>query len=358
MMDTPRPSATVGNQSGTVALVIVVAVCVATGVVGGALTGGSRGVSASTTSERVEWTAGPTLRHPESAIGVHFGSLITIGDVNDDGAPDVVIGAPGAAVGGQNAAGEAFVFLGPDFVRILSLVDPMPAAGARFGAAAAVADIDGDSIADIVVGAAGAEGDPGRNVDAVPGAVLIFQGPAFTSVQRIDPPPGVGAPGFGGALTVSDITDNDALDLIVGDTKPYRSPDIGLTPDRTVLPEEGVRIFAGPELEPGPLLRSASRSVYGACSVWECSYFGATVAVADLDADGQSDLLVGEWHSIDTTAARGSVYVFRAPSLTLEARVPGMLTRQFVNLFGSAIATGDLRWRRRRRSCWRRSGDP
>jgi hypothetical protein len=83
------------------------------------------------------------------AAGERFGAaLAPAGDVNADGVPDLIVGAPGSGT----MPGAARVLSGSNGAVLLTLSDGSP--GARFGAAVAGAgDSNGDGRADLLVGA-------------------------------------------------------------------------------------------------------------------------------------------------------------------------------------------------------------
>ena len=114
---------------------------------------------------------------PSSApFGGQFGGAVGgAGDVDGDGTADVLVGAPAADVDAMPRAGVAAVFSGAsgELLRVLSATEPE--SGGGFGAAVLRADdLDGDGTPDVLVGAPGAAvgglADAGR-------AVLFLSGP-------------------------------------------------------------------------------------------------------------------------------------------------------------------------------------
>jgi phosphodiesterase/alkaline phosphatase D-like protein len=98
--------------------------------------------------------------------GDRFGAALAAGDVDGDGAADLLVGAPGKAPDTSPAAGATYLFGGsPRFLelgrrvtqRALGLADE---SGDQFGAAVALGDATRDGHADAVVGAPG-EAPPG-----------------------------------------------------------------------------------------------------------------------------------------------------------------------------------------------------
>ena len=116
-----------------------------------------------------------------AAAGDALGSAVAApGDVDADGRPDVLVGAPEADRNGRAASGSAYVVhspVGGTTVSTASLgsqgyVIDGAAAGDRLGTSvAAGGDVDGAGLADMVLGAPGA--DPSARADAGAAAVVF-----------------------------------------------------------------------------------------------------------------------------------------------------------------------------------------
>ncbi len=124
------------------------------------------------------------------------GSVAIAGDVNGDGFDDVIVGARGWDLAdGLFDEGAVFVFLGsatgivgsdPDSAHAVILSDQ---AGAEFGTSVAGAgDVNGDGIADIIVGAPHYEGTfRGDPTLTVKGAAFVFYGQRDIGIDATSP---------------------------------------------------------------------------------------------------------------------------------------------------------------------------
>ncbi|MCI0589951.1 MAG: integrin alpha [Planctomycetes bacterium] len=201
-----------------------------------------------------------------SAIGQGFGASVAgLGDVNGDGVPDVLVGAPEASPGGVNKAGYARVLSGADGLTLFVRTGTTPLE--RFGrSVSGLGDVDADGVADFVVGSPGAPGGGLVRVYSSADASVRFQ--LFPSVPN-------GALGWSVA-DAGDVTGDGIPDAVAGN--PGTVNTLGLV---MPFPLGIVQVFSGAD-------GSSAQLVTGSGT------FGYAVGRAgDLDGDGHSDILIG-----------------------------------------------------------------
>jgi hypothetical protein len=132
-------------------------------------------------------------------------SLCSIGDLNHDGCPDFLVGAPGDSKLGESFRGCVFAYSGRDGALLFRLDGP---AGARNfgGCVLGIADLNGDQVPDLIVGSGESGGE----------GVGVFSGSDRTVLRTIAVQPGVFHPGRSVAV-VGDRNGDGQVDIAVGD---------------------------------------------------------------------------------------------------------------------------------------------
>ncbi|MGC6515746.1 MAG: MopE-related protein, partial [Myxococcota bacterium] len=120
------------------------------------------------------YMAAITTTRPTSELGAGLAT----GDFNNDGIADLAVGAPGMSRPRVDQGG-VFVFFGPVMgdldVEDADAIIGGPAQDSRMGQALATADLDGDGIDDLLVGAPGADGNGAES-----GVTYVFYGDALS----------------------------------------------------------------------------------------------------------------------------------------------------------------------------------
>ncbi|MEQ8765011.1 MAG: hypothetical protein RL885_13850 [Planctomycetota bacterium] len=218
-------------------------------------------------------TASLTISNPSNTVSGGFGAAVTIGDVNDDGRDDVIVGAPFSNVGGNPAAGEVWVFFGPFLQTSQQLTEPTPQAGSQYGFSLATGNIDGNPGDEVVIGAPRSQ--PSGVVGA--GAVYVYTAPGLLTVQTLTEVVLETDARFGTAVAVGDVDNSGFADVAVG---------VPLADPSGVVDAGEVFVFQGPLLSfsaPVPHVNESG------------AQFGASLAMGNINSviDGFDDLLVG-----------------------------------------------------------------
>jgi FG-GAP repeat protein len=241
-------------------------------------------------SGTVKVLSGKTHVEILNLVGLHAGdrfgtSLSSAGDVDCDGTQDILVGAPGGSTNGLSS-GSAYVFSGRDAVILYSFQGSH--AGDELGESVALGrDIDGDGIAELILGAPGAS-SRGPNT----GLVRVHSGAdasilyVFHGDEAFDR--------FGCSVAGPGDLDGDGHnDLLVGACAPLtRKPGYACA------------------------LSGADASyLYRFGGIQPADGFGVSVAgVGDLDRDGCQDVLVGAFLSDENGFEAGSAQLFSGRS--------------------------------------------
>ncbi len=220
-------------------------------------------------------------RGPEKEEYLGSGGCWT-GDVNADGAVDILVGSYEYKVGSQLDVGRAHVFLGPDYTVDIVLQEPEPKGGAWFGFSGVLADFDGDSRDDVLVSANRADvRQPAGVIVEGAGKIWLWNALSLFDPMSLKKPVLIGDPqplkdgAFGSVLAVEELSGQPPLDLLVTRNASTCCP----------FTEGDVYVFDG--LGPGILDKAGQSSLDGVDAV------GSDIDLADVTGDGVLDLVLG-----------------------------------------------------------------
>ncbi|MEC8381405.1 MAG: MopE-related protein [Myxococcota bacterium] len=259
-----------------------------------------------TSNSMSEADAGLHLVGPSLLGAAQAGEALASGDINGDGYADLLIGGSEAdsydieagAVwlwsghsgllnsGSENLDNATAVFYGSDYI-------------GWAGSSIAANDLDGDGLAEIVIGSPNADG-----VQSDVGTVSILPGGTYSGIQDIEQTSqtqiqGLGSAGFfGQELVLGDVDGDFLLDLIVGAPMEASSvPNAG-----AVYVFSDIQQWSGPQSA-----ASATTTIRGQVSAMG---LGAQLGVADIDDDGDGDLFIAAPNAGVVSAGGGTLGIY------------------------------------------------
>ncbi len=281
-------------------------------------------------------------------------SVIAVGDVTNDGIADVIAGAVRNDANGNNS-GAVYVIAGGTGLAATSTVELGsasiaarilgPGADAGLGRAAAVGDITGDGINDLVVSAP-TQSSNGRTFN---GEVYVLPGPVSGTIDLSGAFTGLTIVGenfwvnYGADLAIADVGDTGTLDLIVGAPQALTSG----------LQVGEVHVWYGPlatsgtidnaVVEPAGIIHGSTKDL-----------MGSAVEAADTNGDGLSDVLFGVGSSdgpADVRSGSGEAGIVLgqtswgttawSPAIGV-FRIYGEALGDFLGLNKDSVAAGDI----------------
>lgn len=256
-----------------------------------------------------------TILYGESGADLAGSGVAFAGDVDGDGAVDLLVGAPGSDAGGSGG-GRAYLVRGPLPAGAVLLADvdttitgegetdgdPPPHGAPVLGDGLGVVldgagDLDGDGLADLALGA---NGNDTGGLDA--GVFAIFLGPvtpgALTLAEADQLYFGAQDRYYAGdAVAAGGDLDGDGLaDVLVGG---------GTEGPGTTW------VVTGPGVPGASTITDLATSLVGEADL---DYAGAVAAGAgDVDGDGAGDVVVGAYGRDAAAVDAGGLYVLRGP---------------------------------------------
>ena len=253
------------------------------------------------------------------AAGDELGySVANAGDVNGDGYPDVIVGAPQY----NSGQGRAYIFFGgPGMNNTADVVLTGATSHIYFGTSVASAgDVNGDGYSDVIVGAP-SSGGSGQ-------AIIFFGGASMDNTPDVTLSGEAASNDFGHSVAgAGDVNGDGYSDVIVGAL--YNSAN-GSHAGRAYI------FLGGPGMD-----NTADLILTGKAAGDE---FGGSVAGAgDVNGDGYSDVIVGAIGSDVGGSAAGQAYIFfggASMDTTADVVFTGEAAGDF---FGNAVAcAGDV----------------
>jgi len=322
-------------------------------------------------------------KHPSSifsligkASGDLLGSSVAIADVTGDGLGDVIVAAslndgPGST---RTNAGAVYVVPGSkSFSSVIDLQTPDgvppngikviygPQQNGRFGIWVDAGDVDGDGIADIVVGIDQLDSDTRQHIG---GAYIIFGSTALPQVIDLaSPPPGLRITRitgvstedhWGAALSVGDVNNDGIADLAIGaalfrDSAAYVSPDDQESGHNDRAASDGgqrpgcgeVYVLYGTRNWPPAIdLQTPPAGSTHIIGANQQDRLGSQLFSADLNGDGKQDLIIGALQALapDAKGRTGAVYVVygsdKLAGSTIDMLSPGASGQYVTTIYG------------------------
>ena len=249
--------------------------------------------------------SGPAARTLTGAqAGARFGAALAALDWDGDGTRDLAVGAPGAAGG----SGRVFIYLGP-VIGGSGAADAVISVGpgssvledGEIGSSLATADFDGDGPDDLVIGAPGAAGGSGA-------AIVLFGG--ASGAIRLDETDPAGPPGY--LVAEPGAVAGGRFGQYVSGLGPTESPLDGDDDIGVAYRDEYVAFVLRGRARPSAGLAAFEVDLDDDLRLENptadaTTGFGARMAaLGDEDGDGTPDLAVSAW-----LEGRGRVYLVR-----------------------------------------------
>ena len=204
---------------------------------------------------------------------------------------------------------------------LFTLDTPNPQSFAYFGWSVAVGDVNGDGAEDIATGATNenVSGNTGQ------GRVYVFSGADHSMIFTLDTPSPQAAGYFGNSVAVGDVNGDGKGDIAVG----AYFENVGGN-----LDQGRAYVFSGADGSLLFTLDTTNPQAFG--------HFGYSVAVGDVNGDGEGDIAVGAGaEDVDGNRGQGRAYVFSGADGSLLFTLDTPNPQAFAS-FGYSLTVGDV----------------
>jgi hypothetical protein len=274
-------------------------------------------------------TSGGSLQLADEEIlgasGSRLGKAMASTDTNGDGVDDLIVAATNANV----YQGVIYAVQGPVTTSALSAIATgsfSPADSYCCDVVLAEADFNGDGDTDLVAG--------GQYYSSSTGRVYLVHGPLTGTLSSASTWTGTATRDFTGqSVAVADFTGDGTADLLIGSPKT----------DELATDAGAAFLVHGPASTSFTLgSGTEDLNIRGAVT---SNLLGSAVAAGDLDGDGTDDLIVGAEGASPSGGSSGAVYVFYGPQTGLtkssryDAAVEGVYQSQYT---GSVVRAADM----------------
>ncbi|MGA1819520.1 MAG: hypothetical protein ACMUHU_00775 [Thermoplasmatota archaeon] len=271
-------------------------------------------------------------------LNSRFGDSMDLGDIDDDGWADLIVGAPYQvnSTAGKYECGIAFVYLNISRARSGSQFDSFDLAHPtiwgtgsydRFGWSLLLEDVDGDGFDDILVGSPDADGP--QNARNAAGQIFVFKGGSKSSFPRYmdaesscdiiiygdrkgagdDPGDGIGR-----SFAVGDIDGDGGIELVIGYSRRMNENEVSVG---CIAGYETSRVFTTPSAIADLRTLETRFEFWGTTENDNLGYF---VEIGDVNNDGAEELLASATAADgvgDTRVDCGEVYLFNGSFISL-----------------------------------------
>ncbi len=268
-----------------------------------------------------------TIRGQED--GDLFGSSLSSGDFNGDGTPDLAVAAEGGQGTGNRPPGKVYLYLGGGSFGSSSQMITAGENGDSFGRAISMQnDVNGDSYADLVIGA-----PHSAKAGATSGRAYIWYGNAEGKLNKspdVEIKLGTLNDLFGMSVATGDITGDGQADIVVG------SPHYGTE----AVYSGAVFVFGGGK---GLNVSKPTKLYKGELTSFQDQFGWASAIVPDLSGDGVAELLVGAPQYTSGGRQLGKAYLYHGGSTLPESPSSTYSGSQEAGRYGDHVySLGDL----------------